>query len=139
MKRLIALILLVALLIYSIYMAYSQPHAPVVVVRPQQAQPETQTPAPPPAQVQQIPPLASCNAIYLKIGNTQLCGTITSLFYTATGYQIAMKNGWISGQFIIVTPPTCSISTTGNIVNIPCYVEVLIPTRPIETSTTTSS
>lgn len=138
MKRLIVLILLVALLIYSIYMAYSQPHTPVVIVRPQQAQPETQTPTPPPAQAQPAPPLASCYAIYLKIGNTQLCGTITSLFHTTTGYQIAMRSGWISGQFIIVTPPTCSISTTGNIVNIPCYVEVLIPTLPTETSNTTS-
>lgn len=135
MKRLIAVILLVALLIYSIYLAYSQPRAPVVIVRPQQAQPETQTPTPPPTQVQPVP---ICDAIYLKIGITQLCGTITSLFYTTTGYQIAMKSGWISGQFIIVTPPTCSISTTGNIVNIPCYVEVLIPMGPIQPSTTTS-
>lgn len=138
MRRLIALILLAALLIYSIYMAYSQPRSPVVVVRPQQAQPETQTTAPSSAQVQPVPALASCNAIYLKVGNTQLCGTITSLFYTTTGYQIAMKGGWISGQFFIVTPPTCPISTTGNIVNIPCDVEVLIPTRPIEPSITKS-
>lgn len=137
MKRLIAVILLVALLIYSIYMAYSQPREPVVIVRPQQAQPETQTHALPPTQVQPIPPLASCNAIYLKIGNTQLCGFITSLFYTASGYQIAMKSGWISGQFIIVRPPTCSISTAGNIVNVPCDVEVLIPMQPIEPSNTT--
>lgn len=139
MRRLIVLILLVALLIYSIYMAYSQPRAPVVVVRPQQAQPDTQTTASPFAQAQLVPTLASCNAIYLKIGNTQLCGVITSVFYTTTGYQITMISGWISGQFIIVTPPTCSISTTGNnIVNIPCEVEVLIPTRPIEDSITKS-
>lgn len=135
MKRLIAVILLVALLIYSIYMVYSQPRTPVVVVRPQQAQPETQSPTPPPAQVQPVP---ICNAIYLKIGNTQLCGTITSLFYTTTGYQIAMKSGWISGQFIIVTPPTCSVSTTGNIVNIPCYVEAIVPTGSIQPSNTQS-
>lgn len=134
MKRLIALILLMALLIYAIYVVYSQPSTPVVVVK---SQPETQTPTPPPTQVQPIPPLASCNAIYLKIGNTQLCGTITSLFTTTTGYQIAMKSGWISGQFVVVTPPTCSISTAGNVVNVPCDVEVLIPTRPIEPSNTT--
>ncbi|QJF12429.1 hypothetical protein QIT50_gp17 [Pyrobaculum spherical virus 2] len=139
MRRLIAIILLVVLLIYSIYMAYSQPRSPnVVIVRPQQAQPETQTATPPSAQVQPLPLLAVCNAIYLKIGNTQLCGTITSLFYTTTGYQIAMKSGWISGQFIIVRPPICSVNTTGNVVNIPCDVEVLIPTRPIEPSTTVS-
>lgn len=135
MNRLIALILSVVLLIYAIYMAYSQPHTPVVVVK---SQPETKTPTPPPAQVQSIPTLAPCNAIYLKIENTQLCGTIISLFYTASGYQIAMKSGWISGQFIIVRPPACSISTMGNIVNIPCDVEVLIPTLPIEPSNTTS-
>lgn len=138
MKRLIALILLAALLIYSIYMAYSQPRAPVVVVKPKHAQSETQTPAPPPPQPQPAPASATCNAIYLKIGNTQLCGTITSLFYTTTGYQIAMKGGWISGQFIIVTPPTCPISTTGNTVHVPCDVEVLIPTRPIQPSNTQS-
>lgn len=135
MKRLIALILAVALLIYAIYMADSQPRTPVVVVK---SQPETETPTPPPAQVQSIPTLAPCNAIYLKIGNTQLCGTIISLFTTTSGYQIAMKNGWISGQFIVVAPPNCSISTTGNVVNVPCYVEVLIPTQPIEPSNTTS-
>lgn len=136
MNRLIALILLMALLIYAIYMVYSQPRTPVVVVK---SQPETQTPTPPPpAQVHSIPTLGPCNAIYLKIENTQLCGTITSLFYTNTGYQIAMRNGWISGQFVVVTPPTCSISTTGNVVNVPCYVEVLIPTLPIEPSNTTS-
>lgn len=134
MNRLIALILLMALLIYAIYVVYSQPRTPVVVVK---SQPETQTPTPPPAQVQSIPTLGPCNAIYLKIGNTQLCGTIISLFTTTTGYQIAMKNGWISGQFIVVTPPTCSISTTGNVVNVPCHVEVLIPTQPIEPSNTT--
>ena len=139
MRRLIVLILLVALLIYSIYTAYSQPRTPVVVVRPQQAQPETQTTAPSPAQaIQSVPTLAACNAIYLKLGYTQLCGTIISLVYTSTGYQIVMKSGWISGQFIIVTPPRCSISTIGSIVNIPCDVEVLIPTHPIEPSDTTS-
>lgn len=134
MNRLITLILVMALLIYAIYVVYSQPRTPVVVVKPQ---PETQTPTPPPTQVQPIPPLASCNAIYLKIGNTQLCGTITSLFTTTTGYQIAMKSGWISGQFVVVTPPTCSISTAGNVVSVPCDVEVLIPTQPIEPSNTT--
>lgn len=135
MKRLIALILLMTLLIYAIYLAYSQPRTPVVVVK---SQPENQTPTPPPpTQVQPIPPLASCNAIYLKIGNTQLCGTITSLFTTTTGYQIAMKSGWISGQFVVVTPPTCSISTAGNVVNVPCDVEVLIPTQPIAPPNTT--
>lgn len=108
-------------------MAYSQPRASVVVVRPQQAQTETQTTTPSSAGAQLVPPLASCNAIYLKIGNTQLCGTIISLYHTTKGYQIAMKSGWISGQFIIVTPPNCLVVTSGNIVNIPCDVEILIP------------
>lgn len=139
MRRLIALILSVTLLIYAVYMAYSQPRAPVVVVKSPQAQSDSQTAAPSPRQVNQVvPALASCNAMHLKIGNTQLCGIITSLFYTSTGYQILMKGGWISGEFIIVTPPRCSISTAGSIVNIPCDAEVLIPTQPIEPSNITA-
>lgn len=121
--RIVGVLIVLVVVVLVWYMALSQPPKPNVVV----VKPANQTPAPvtPPGGAPPAGVPGACQAVYMRLGQTELCGDIITVSKYTDRVYIYAQNVWISGPYTI-SASACPVSVEGGRYVYRCAVEIYI-------------